>query len=86
MDVRQITLSIVIPFYNEEESIRGVCEEVRQVLSGIHDLRWELVMVDDGSTDITPQIMDELAGKFENFRALHLSPNSGQSAALVPST
>jgi len=82
MEVHHITLSIVIPFYNEEESIRGVCDEVRQALSGIHDLTWELVMVDDGSTDLTPQIMDELAGKFVNFRSLHLSPNSGQSAAL----
>jgi len=76
------TLSVVIPFYNEEESIKLVCEEVRQVFSSLLELAWELVMVDDGSSDRTPHLMDELARTNENFRALHLHPNSGQSAAL----
>jgi dolichol-phosphate mannosyltransferase len=82
MTADQITLSIIIPFFNEEESIQGVCDEVHQVLSSISDLTWELIMVDDGSTDSTPQIMDQLVGRYENFRSLHLLPNSGQTAAL----
>ncbi len=75
-------LSVVIPFYNEEESIKLVCEEVRQVLASLPELDWELVMVDDGSNDRTPELMDELTRMNENFRTLHLHPNSGQSAAL----
>jgi glycosyltransferase involved in cell wall biosynthesis len=82
MDVRQPILSVVIPFFDEEESIENVCEELRQVLAYERDLTWELIMVDDGSKDRTPQLMDDLAIKHENFRALHLKPNSGQSAAL----
>lgn len=82
MDVRQPNLSVVIPFFDEEESIENVCEELRQVLANERDLTWELIMVDDGSKDRTPQLMDDLAIKHENFRALHLKPNSGQSAAL----
>jgi glycosyltransferase involved in cell wall biosynthesis len=39
-------------------------------------------MVDDGSLDETPVIMDELSQKYENFRAIHIYPNSGQSAAM----
>jgi glycosyltransferase involved in cell wall biosynthesis len=82
MDVHQPILSVVIPFFDEEESIENVCEELRQVLANERDLTWELIMVDDGSKDRTPQLMDDLAIKHENFRALHLKPNSGQSAAL----
>ena len=82
MSASEVALSIVIPFYNEEESIEEVCREVRGVLSAKTDLVWELIMVDDGSTDRTPQIMDALVRQHRNCRALHLSPNSGQSAAL----
>lgn len=82
MDVRQPILSVVIPFFDEEESVENVCEELRQVLANERDLTWELIMVDDGSKDRTPQLMNDLAIRHENFRALHLKPNSGQSAAL----
>ncbi|CAN5414404.1 glycosyltransferase family 2 protein [soil metagenome] len=75
-------LSIVIPFYNEEECLVAVCEEVRGVMDGRVAGGWELVMVDDGSRDKTPQLIDELAAKHPEFRAVHLIPNSGQSAAL----
>ena len=82
MDSYHPILSVVVPFFDEEESILRVCEELRQVLSIEFDLAWELIMVDDGSKDRTPQLMDDLAIRYENFRALHLKPNSGQSAAL----
>ncbi len=75
-------LSVVIPFYNEEESVESVCAEVNDALSPLDDLGWELIMVDDGSSDGTARIIDELSSRNRNFRALHLSPNSGQSAAL----
>lgn len=82
MNIDGPVLSVVVPFFDEEESIQNVCEELRQVLSAERDLTWELIMVDDGSKDRTPQLMDDLAIRYENFRALHLKPNSGQSAAL----
>jgi dolichol-phosphate mannosyltransferase len=82
MDVRRPTLSVVIPFFNEEESLEKVCEEVREVLANEQDLIWELILVDDGSKDRTPQLIDDLVIRRENFHALHLRPNSGQSAAL----
>ncbi len=82
MDTGYPILSVVVPFFDEEESIQKVCEELMQVLSTERDLTWELILVDDGSGDRTPQLMDDLAARYENFRALHLKPNSGQSAAL----
>lgn len=75
-------LSIVIPFYNEEESLLEVCREVREIFSDGFDRAWELVMVDDGSTDRTPGMIDDLDREFDNHRAVHVHPNSGQSAAL----
>ena len=75
-------LSIVIPFYNEEESLPSVCREVGEVFSQEFPHSWELVMVDDGSTDRTGDLVDELDAQFPHYHAIHLTPNSGQSAAL----
>jgi len=75
-------LSVVIPFYNEEESIPGVCREVAEALARDFARPWELVMVDDGSTDRTAELIDALDRQHGNFSAVHLDPNSGQSAAL----
>jgi glycosyltransferase involved in cell wall biosynthesis len=75
-------LSVVIPFYNEEESVKNVCAEIKEVLNGQQGLKWELIMVNDGSSDQTPLILKELADGCTSLRALHIRPNSGQSAAL----
>ena len=75
-------LSIVIPFYNEEESLAAVCSEVGETFAEGFPHPWELVMVDDGSTDRTPALIDDLDRQFPNYHAVHLDPNSGQSAAL----
>jgi len=75
-------LSVVIPFYNEEENVEKVCREVAMVLDATIPGRWELLMVNDGSKDRTSIFMNELAEERPAFRALHLVPNSGQTAAL----
>ena len=80
-------LSIVVPFYNEEDNIEAVCREIISVASTSGASRafkdsWELVMVNDGSRDNTPSLMDALVREFPCCRAIHLVPNSGQSAAL----
>ncbi len=74
--------SVVIPFYNEEECIGDVCREAMDVLRRDFGSEWELVLVDDGSTDSTAGRMDRLADAHPNVRAIHIRPNSGQSAAL----
>ena len=75
-------LSVVIPFYNEEECLEAVCLEAKDVLVNLLPDNWQLIMVDDGSKDGTPEIVDRLASEHREFLALHLRPNSGQSAAL----
>jgi len=66
-------LSIVIPFFNEEENVATVLAEVRQAQPAA-----EIVAVDDGSRDATWARLTALPG----VRALRLSRNMGQSAAL----
>lgn len=66
-------LSVVIPFYNESETVVGVLEEVRTVLPDA-----EIVAVDDGSTDETRALIEKVPG----VRLVALLRNCGQSAAL----
>lgn len=82
-----IRLSVAIPFYNEEE-----CAE--RVVQGLHQaLRWrdwgsELVLIDNGSTDGTPQILDALAGRlgakhrWPRIKVLHFQQNRGYGGAI----
>jgi len=67
-----VKLSIVIPFYNEEECVQDVIEEVREVCPDA-----EIIAVNDGSTDQTGPLLDRLDG----IRAVHCPVNRGQSAA-----
>jgi len=75
-------LSVVVPFFNEEACVSKVAEELVEVLSAIKDWNWEIILVNDGSTDATPTEMNALALHDNRIRAIHLHPNSGQSAAL----
>jgi dolichol-phosphate mannosyltransferase len=77
-------LSLVIPFYNESSCIDGVCGELNQVLSENSDTipNWECILVDDGSQDRTGPMIEDWAARHGHFRAVHITPNSGQSAAL----
>ena len=70
-------LSVVIPAYNEEPTIRRLVE---RVLTVPHLL--EVVIVDDGSTDKTPQIAEALADEHEVVRFLKMPSNAGKTAAL----
>ncbi len=76
-------ISIVIPLYNEETCLKSVCTEVYEVLSEALDETWELILVDDGSTDQTSVLINKFAQEYECVRAIHLAPNSGQSAAFA---
>ena len=70
-------LSVVVPAYNEATTIRVVIEELVQVP---HIL--EIVVVDDGSTDGTSFILDELASEYSQLRVIHHPKNKGKTTAL----
>ncbi len=77
-------LSIVIPAYNEVESIPELHRRITAVLERM-DPRpsYEIVFVDDGSTDGTSEVLTTLAGQDGHCRAIRLTANSGKSAAYM---
>lgn len=74
-------LSVVVIAFNEEDCLEAVIDELRAALEGEAGLSWELVCVDDGSTDATPAILDRLAALDGRVRAVH-QPNKGIGGAL----
>lgn len=75
------SISAVLPAYNEEANIRPVTEGLRAALAR-HCERFEILIVDDGSTDATPALADALAAEYPEVRAIHHRPNRGYGAAL----
>jgi dolichol-phosphate mannosyltransferase len=73
-------LSIVAPMLNEEGTARVFYERVRTAVDG---LPWELIIVDDGSTDDTPRILSEIAASDERLRVVTLSRNFGHQTAIT---
>ncbi len=70
-------LSIVIPVYNEVGTIQEIVSRVQAV-----DLEKEIVIVDDGSTDGTRELLQEITLSHENVRVLYHDRNQGKGAAL----
>ena len=73
-------LSVVAPVYQEEATIERFCAAVTESLSG---LSYELILVDDGSTDATPVILERLAAADQRIKLVRLSRNFGHQAALT---
>ena len=73
-------LSIIVPLYNEEESVAPLVNAVREALVG--QPSWELVLVDDGSRDSTAQVAGALAAADPRVVLLQLARNYGQTQAM----
>ena len=73
-------LSVVVPLYNEEESVCALVEAVSASLG--ETLSWELLLVDDGSRDRTVERAGELAARDPRVRLVELARNFGQTAAM----
>lgn len=74
-------LSVIAPIYNEEESIEALYRAVTEALQGKIE-HYEIVLVNDGSSDRSGVMLDELAARDPRVRALHFRANCGQTAAL----
>ena len=74
-------LSIVIPAYNEEESLVQLVDEIRAVVDA-EGYAWEIIFVDDGSTDTTWKVVKELHAKDARVRGISFQRNYGKAAAL----
>jgi glycosyltransferase involved in cell wall biosynthesis len=77
----KVALSVVIPLYNEQASLRELYQEIRRICEEKH-LVWEIVFVDDGSTDDSFQVLEDLHNSDPNVKALQFRQNVGKSEAL----
>jgi dolichol-phosphate mannosyltransferase len=76
----EIFLSLVIPCFNEQENVEVLLTRVNGALS-VLGKPFEVILVDDGSTDNTPQLLKEGMAKYPWLRVLRMAKNGGQSAA-----
>ncbi len=74
--MKNYDLSIVIPFYDEEKTIEPLTKILIKELKK-NNVNYELILVDNGSRDSTPKIVDELSGKYENVKSVHVKINQG---------
>jgi glycosyltransferase involved in cell wall biosynthesis len=82
---RGIDISVVAPVFNEEESLPTLYEEVRAALDGpkARGARWELVLVDDRSTDRSLEAMLALRERDRRVHIVRFQSNAGQTAAMA---
>jgi polyisoprenyl-phosphate glycosyltransferase len=76
-------ISVVIPAYNEERNLEVLYANVREVLVADVGDDWELVFVDDGSTDRTWEVLSTLSAADVHVRGVRLSRNFGHQSALM---
>ena len=81
MDERPM-LSIVVPVYNEEENVRPLFEKIQAVCETIGDT-YEVLFVDDGSSDATFAVLSELSKRVPQVVIIRFKENAGQTAAMA---
>jgi len=77
-----MTISIVIPLYNEEENIELLHEKLKKTLDSLNK-EYEILFIDDGSTDKTLSILEEIQARDKSVLVLSLRRNFGQTAAFA---
>lgn len=75
-------LSIVVPLYNEEESVAKLVERILDV-GKYFPFEYEIILVDDGSTDNTWQIIEAMKKNHKNLKGIKFRHNCGQTSAMV---
>jgi glycosyltransferase involved in cell wall biosynthesis len=78
---QSLDISVVVPLYNEEESLPELVAWIDRVARG-NNLSYEIVMVDDGSDDASWSVVERLSGEYNTIRAIRFMRNYGKSAAL----
>lgn len=74
-------LTVVLPVYNEKGNLEPITREIGDAMNGVCD--YEIIFVDDASTDGSREILDELAECNEDIEVIHFEENAGQSAAFA---
>jgi len=80
LNLRLPFLSIVIPVFNEEDNLRLLTSELTSVLQSLNK-PWELLFIDDGSTDGRVEVLKELQEHSPRVKVITFNKNWGQTAA-----
>src|SRR3546814_3655341 len=75
------SVSIVVPFYNEEDTLEPLYEQICAAFAG-RDCVFELILVNDGSTDLSAVAAQKLASSRPGVRLINFRTNFGKAAAL----
>lgn len=75
-------ISIIIPVYNEEDNLPILHKKVSEVMESI-GRKWEMVLINDGSSDNSRSVLDDLADKDNHVKVVHFRRNFGQTAAMM---
>ena len=82
MPFKRRLISIVAPAYNEEDCLENLCQATVEALAD-EPLDFEIIIVNDGSTDSTAQVIETLASRDPRVMGVHLTRNFGHQAALL---
>ena len=77
------TVSIIVPCYNEQESLPHLYEAVKVVMDALPQYKWELLFLNDGSKDKTIEIIHQLYEQDERVSYVDLSRNFGKEKAML---
>lgn len=75
-------LSIIVPVLNEQDSLHELYRQIEQACAG-HGISYELIFIDDGSTDRSWKVIEELASAQKNVSGIRFRRNFGKAAALT---
>jgi glycosyltransferase involved in cell wall biosynthesis len=78
----EVKITVVVPLYNEEANLPILTPRLIDVLNGLGEC-FEIIFVDDGSTDESPKVLKEMAARHPCLRVLRLKENRGLSTALL---
>ena len=79
--MKEIELTIIAPMYNEEDNIHSTFESISKVMMDF-EYEWELIFVNDGSTDKTYELVNELSLKSSYLKLVSYNDNKGRGFAL----
>ena len=76
-------ISIIVPCFNEEENIKLFYTEIKKTIYSIKNLEFEIIFIDDGSSDRTYENIRKLNAKDQRVRGISFSKNFGKEAAIM---
>lgn len=79
--IKKTDISVIVPLYNEEESLAELCRWISRVMQE-HGFTYEVILVDDGSTDCSWQVVEKVFSTNPHIRGIRFNRNYGKSAAL----